>query len=291
MSEKNNSLICKDYNAIMDAYPILSIEEERKLLNIIWAKKKNKETKQAIDKLFKSNIRLVYNYAIKHSVIEAPIEDVINSGMIGLLHAINRFNPVKYKSKFATYAYSWVKLYCIKAINSYSSKLSVPEHLWTKAVKYRKLRNENINNNDMMTILKASKNTYAEIKEIADHDFFVTSMDAYTHHEGGSGKSDSSSEMIRLEDVLEDKSSPSPSGSIITSEYKRIVAMILKKLNPLQQDIIRLRHLVPIEDKVSLGVIGKKHGLCSERIRQIESETLIIIRKMITKKIRKEMIL
>ena len=83
--------------------PLLTAEEEIDL-----AKKVKKGNKRAKEKMIRSNLRLVINIAKRYSYLGVPILDLIEEGNLGLMKAVEKYNP-KRGYRFSTYAAWWIK--------------------------------------------------------------------------------------------------------------------------------------------------------------------------------------
>lgn len=91
-------------SAVMDQYPVLSAAEEKALV----IKKWTSEWPQAKDKLVLHNLKLVSSIARKYNWMdETSFDDIVSHGVIGLMTAINRFDP-NAGTKLSTYATYWI---------------------------------------------------------------------------------------------------------------------------------------------------------------------------------------
>jgi RNA polymerase sigma factor (sigma-70 family) len=91
------------YRKAVKKTKILTAEEEQKLCERV-----SQGDKTAIDLLIKGSLRTVWNIAIKYATVEVDVFDLIQEGNIGLIHAVERFNPAE-GVRFNTYATFWVR--------------------------------------------------------------------------------------------------------------------------------------------------------------------------------------
>lgn len=112
---KMNSYYLSEINKI----PLLTLEEERVL-----AAKAFGGDKSAQNKLVEHNLRFVVKIA-NHYKGFMEVEDLINEGNMGLMHAAKKFDPSN-NAKFSTYAAWWIKAYIQKAIRETSTGIRFP---------------------------------------------------------------------------------------------------------------------------------------------------------------------
>ena len=100
---------------------LLTVEEEKAL-----ATKASSGDKLAKNKLVEANLRFVVKIANEY-LGYMDIEDLINEGNLGLMHAAEKFNPST-GNKFITYAVWWIRAYIQKAIRETSTGIKFPSH-------------------------------------------------------------------------------------------------------------------------------------------------------------------
>lgn len=121
----------KAYMSYIKKYPLLTKEEEHNL-----AMKIKKGDEKAKNKFIESNLRLPVYVALKHRNKGIEIIDLIQEGNIGLMKAVDRFNP-EFNYRFSTYAYNWITLYITSAINNKSRIIRLPAYMATLVNKYK----------------------------------------------------------------------------------------------------------------------------------------------------------
>ncbi len=112
--------------------PLLTYDEEREI-----AKKIKKGDEEAKKKLIESNLRLVISIAKRFFGSRLTFSDLIQEGNIGLIKAIEKFDPDK-EFKFSTYATWWIKQSITKAIADMSKHVRIPVHLIDEMNSYNK---------------------------------------------------------------------------------------------------------------------------------------------------------
>src|SRR5690349_14320305 len=113
--------------------PLLTIEEEIKL-----AARIKRGDKAARDHMIKANLRLVVKIAYDYNQMGLPLMDLISEGNLGLIKAVERFDPAK-GGKLSTYAAWWIKQSMKRALANQSKTIRLPVHLVDKISRMRKM--------------------------------------------------------------------------------------------------------------------------------------------------------
>src|ERR1051325_10757521 len=137
-NESGNSL--QLYMQEIGRTPLLTREEEIKLASQV-----RRGNKRAREKMIKANLRLVVKISYDYANFGMPLLDLINEGNIGLMKAVERFDPRK-GAKLSTYAALWIKQSIRRALSNQSKTIRLPAHTVDKVHKLhqaeRKLREE-----------------------------------------------------------------------------------------------------------------------------------------------------
>ena len=112
----------------------ISEREESELIQ----KVKNNNDHKAYNKLIESNMRFVISVAKQYQGKGIELCDLIQEGSLGLMHAIDKFDPDK-GCKFVTYAVYWIRQYIIKSLQYYSRTIRLPQNQLSN---YAKIKNE-----------------------------------------------------------------------------------------------------------------------------------------------------
>ncbi|MFM7375459.1 MAG: RNA polymerase sigma factor RpoD/SigA, partial [Chthoniobacterales bacterium] len=115
--------------------PLLTPAEEVKLAAQI-----KRGNRRAREKMIKANLRLVVKIAHDFSTFGLPLLDLISEGNIGLMKAVERFDPKK-GGKLSTYASWWIKQSIKRALANQSKTIRLPVHLVDKIGKIRRVAN------------------------------------------------------------------------------------------------------------------------------------------------------
>lgn len=260
-------------------YPILSLEEEFDLAS----QYKISKDKNIAYKLITSHLRLVVKVVSKYRGYGLPISEMISEGNIGLMYAIDKFEPEK-GFRFSTYALWWIKASVQKYIlNSWSLvKLGTTAAQKKLFFNLRKIKNK-LNLIDDRELSQHILSNIAKSLDVSVQD--VTDMNMRLKSHDGSlntivdGDTDSSSEWI---DFISDNK-PNQEESLAhleTVKYrKKMFNKALYVLNPREKDILFKRRLY--DKTITLDDLSKTYNISKERVRQIELNSIRKISKAI----------
>lgn len=258
-----------DYDKKIAEYPILSQKEERKLF-IKLGKYKNKQAKGAraiVDKIVKHNIRLVYSAVSKIHRYNVPREDLVQQGMLGLLHAIGKFD-VHRQLKFSTYSMYWIKQKVMKYRKEQARMLHIGVHVHSL---HKRIRQSYITLYEELDrvpteqeIADSLKVPVESIRRCIVSFYENLSLDAellnrpYTMHEIVPDK----------ESDLEEKAN-----MMLLDSRRKELNKKLKRLNEKELTVILYLYGLIDGRAHTCSEIGDIMGLCRERIRQLKDQS------------------
>jgi RNA polymerase sigma-32 factor len=260
-------------------YPILSQDEEYKLA-VKYQQTKDQEVAKI---LVTSHLRLVVKVVSKYRGYGLSSAEMISEGNIGLLYAIERFEPDK-GFRFSTYALWWIKASVQKYILNSWSLVKIGTTAAQKKLFFnlRKIKNR-LNLNDDRELSQDVLRKIAGSLDVSVQD--VTDMNMRLKAHDGSlntvidTSSDNSSEWM---DFIAD-SRPNQEDVLSYSEtmkYRRnLFNKALVVLNKREKDILFKRRMS--EKVITLDDLSKTYSISKERVRQIELNSIRKIRKAI----------
>lgn len=258
------------YYSCISEIPVLTREEEVELFEIYNGNDLEKK-KDARKKLINSNLRLVVSIASKYNY-RLPFDDLVQEGNIGLMEAIDHFDYTK-GFKFSTCAFYWIKKCIIRAIRSKGYTVIVPYNMHDKLTKYRRtmeaLNKNGFSNPNCDEIMKLSGLSRDDIKLIEMNFSDTVSFDEVI---GEDGETD-------LYNFISDEGS-SVEKIIDKAEFNVTLNSIFKKMGFSEQkiDMLSMRYGLYGGDPQTLEAIGEKYGVSRERVRQIISRLLTLIK-------------
>ncbi len=253
------SIYLKEINRI----PLLTEEEELDL-----AIKSRDGDEFARKRMVEANLRFVVNVAKKYQNQGLPLMDLINEGNIGLMTALDKFDPDR-GYRFISYAVWWIRQSIMKAINEKGRAVRLPLNRTNELLQMQKAQRS------LMKDLETEEPTAEQIGELAGFDadhvenLLAISRDLVSLDAPLFGDGNTSS----VADFIED-GSQSPEEALMDSALKDDVRRLLSTLSKREREIIELRYGLEGQIPMSLKEIGELYNLTKERIRQIEKRAL-----------------
>ncbi len=255
------SMYLKEINQI----PLLTEEEELDLA--IRAKAGDEFARK---RMIESNLRFVVNVSKKYQNQGLSLSDLINEGNIGLMTALDKFDPDK-GYRFISYAVWWIRQSVMKAINEKSRAVRLPLNRTNELLQIRKaerilMKELNTEDPSVEEISELAGLDPALVKDLMAISRELVSLDAPVVGDGSS--------LSSIGDFIEDDSI-SPEDSLLDVALQADVDKILEfSLNEREREIIELRYGLNGKFPMSLKEIGELYNLTKERIRQIEKKAL-----------------
>ena len=250
---------------------LLTPQEEIEL-----AAKIKKGDKKAREHMIKANLRLVVKIARDYEGIGLPLLDLISEGNIGLMKAVERFDPKK-GGKLSTYGSWWIKQSIKRALANQSKTIRLPVHLVDKISKMRRMAmklQEEFGREPTDEELAAELGTTASrVSQMRTASIRPASLDAPI----GDDDSNNFSEMV------EDERAINPYDELEDKTVVNMLQDMVKHLDEREATILRYRFGLDGGTEKTLEEVGKKFGVTRERVRQIQNLALRKLRKMIEK--------
>lgn len=222
----------------------------------------------AQDRLVEANLRFVVNTAKKYQNQGLPLEDLISEGNIGLMNAIDRYDPEK-GYHFISYAVWWIRQAILKAIYEKSRLIRLPLNRANELQQIEKTKKALLTEiGEDPTDAEISRITGIPEKDVTD--IQAISRELVSLERPVYDERDSST----LKDHVEDDSIIAPEEHSIRSAMAEDIDSVLSTLTEKEADILRLRFGLGDRRPLSLKEIGDMYGLTKERIRQIEKKAL-----------------
>jgi RNA polymerase primary sigma factor len=235
-----------------------------------------KGDKKAREHMIKANLRLVVKIARDYEGIGLPLLDLISEGNIGLMKAVERFDPAK-GGKLSTYGSWWIKQSIKRALANQSKTIRLPVHLVDKISKMRrtamKLQEEFGREPTDEELAEELQTTPGRIASMRMASVRPTSLDAPI------GDDDSNS----FSEIVQDENAEDPYEQLEDKTVTGMLEDMVMKLDPREATILRFRFGLDGGTEKTLEEVGEKFGVTRERVRQIQNIALRKMRKMIEK--------
>jgi RNA polymerase primary sigma factor len=249
--------------------PLLTREEENKL-----AAQVQRGSKRAREQMIKANLRLVVKISHDYANFGMPLLDLINEGNIGLMKAVERFNPRK-GAKLSTYAALWIKQSIRRALSNQSKTIRLPVHIVDKVHKLnqalQKLTERLGREPSDAELGKALEVPTAKVAALRKLGVSPISLDAPIGDEDDG----------RFGDIVQDEGALSPYELLRVKTMRQEIREHVKYLAPREAEILTMRFGLDGLQPRTLEQVGKRFKVTRERVRQIQEIALRKLRRRV----------
>lgn len=230
---------------------------------------------RAREEMTQANLRLVVSIAKRYVRASMPLADAIQSGNIGLMKAVERFDYTR-GFKFSTYATWWIKQAISRAVAEESRNIRVPTHTMENINRAMKVQRELLQRLQreptLAEIARELGETPRKVQEYFSLAADTTSLDQPTRDDSDT----------TFADNLASPDSGDPSDGIAVTDLRDAVRAILRELPEREQEVMRMRFGLDGEEGATLEEVGQAFNITRERVRQIEVRTLFRLRHVAT---------
>ena len=226
-------------------------------------------------KLTIANLRLVVKIAHDFRGSGFPFQDLISEGNIGLMRAVEKFNPEK-GAKFSSYAVWWIKQAMRRALHEKGKPIRIPIASAGKINKIKTIRmklsetlgrdptDKEISDHSEYSVRVVARLKMVDLQTVSLHEPVVAGQDA------------------RMKDILCDERAFSPFELAGEKEFFAWVNALLTLLNKRERKIISMRYGFDGNPPQTLEDVSKSIGRTRERVRQIQNRALCKLRVLIS---------
>ena len=229
---------------------------------------------EARSHMIRANLRLVVKIAQDYANYGLPLLDLISEGNIGLMKAVERFDPNK-GGKLSTYAAWWIKQSIKRALANQSKTIRLPAHLVDKISKMRKVHYQLMQktgreptSEEVAKVLKVPASTVSQWTTLS---LRPTSLDAPI------GDEDSG----EFGDIIGDDKARTPFDEINDRQLRKEVEGLIDRLGKREREILKYRYGLRGVKPETLEVVGKRFRITRERVRQIQNAAVVRLREML----------
>lgn len=252
--------------------PLLTPEEE-----VALAKRIQKGDAEARDHMIRANLRLVVKIAGDYAGCGLSVSDLVSEGNIGLMKAVERFDPEK-GGKLSTYGAWWIKQSIKRALANQSKTVRLPIHMVDKIARMRRIAHiltealgREPTEEELSEELGVSRHKVSMLKQAA---LKPTSLDAPVN-EG---------EATEFGDIIADESAADPLASLEHRNLHEQLDGLLDLHDERERRIIDGRFGLNGLKPMLLEDVGREFGVSRERIRQIQNSALNKMRQALMRK-------
>jgi RNA polymerase primary sigma factor len=228
--------------------------------------------KAAREQLIKANLRLVVSIAHDFDGLGLHLLDLISEGNIGLMKAVDRFDPTK-GARLSFYASFWIKQRMRLALSHYARTIRVPQHVYEKfqtihaaAHRLQKLLGRDPTDDEIAQETGLPAFRVQRMREAAQP---TISLDAPLN----------GSEEESMADTMPEENSTATEETFADSATVQHLLEFFRQLSPREQSILRSRFGWGCAEERTLEEVGRQFGLTRERVRQIQDSALLKLRK------------
>lgn len=262
------------YLARLTQAPLLNLEEERLLTSAA-----REGCREARCRLIESNMRLVINIARSYHCRALPLEDLIQEGSLGLMQAIERFDPTK-GFRFSTYATHWIRQAIGRAIDAKSKSIRLPSHVSQSLRKIEHAKEELMRQTgteatipQLSSLLGMSEKRILSLLQAGQD---TISLDINV----GEGESTSLGALIR------DDANANPEQIMLGREMTEELHLVFSELNEREKYVVasRMQDSGLDEERSVRERLSEELQVSRERVRQIEVQAIKKLRVIAQRK-------
>lgn len=223
--------------------------------------------------MIRANLRLVVKIANDYSRYGLPLLDLVSEGNIGLMKAVERFDPKK-GGKLSTYAAWWIKQGIKRALANQSKTIRLPAHLVDKIARMRRSERK------LADLLGRDPTPDELAKEVGVPVSVVNHWQLASMRPASLDAPVGDSDGAEFGELIGDDRARSPFHEINDEQLRTEMESLMVKLDHREREILKHRFGLQGVQEETLEDVGVRFKVTRERVRQIQNEALKKLRAM-----------
>ena len=232
--------------------------------------------------MIEHNLRLVVSIAKHYLGRGLPMSDLIEEGNLGLMHSIGKFEPER-GFRFSTYSSWWVRQHIERALMHQARLVRLPVHVVRELNQVLKARRalesaaagrghgeRPVQVDEIAAVLGRPAKEVSDLLKLAEQ---PTSLDATVERHPGDGNPES------VLDGVADDGATDPMSLTLSNEVEHLLRDGLDELGTREREVVSGRYGLGDREPETLEVLAERLGLTRERIRQIQQEALLKLKR------------
>jgi RNA polymerase sigma factor (sigma-70 family) len=229
----------------------------------------------ALDRLITANTQLVYKVARRYRCRSYSLDDLVQEGVVGLIHAIERFDATR-GCRLSTYAMHWIRQAIARAVEQNDRLIHIPMHTNAEIRRLVKLREER----QLMLGRNVTESELAAetgIEEERVTQLLSTVQDAVSLESLVGPENEGS-----LMDVARDDDALDPEADALSGVYRQHLRTLLEDLRPRERQVLEERYGFGGQSPQTLEELSRRMRVSRERVRQIEVQAIRKLRRALS---------